>query len=151
MPAETFRLQSILQLRESLQQQRQAELGQAVQAQQILEAQFRQIETQLSDIEAEIRASLTASVDVDHLMALRRFQADTRGQSRQLQEQQQLVQQEIERRQARLTEASREVQVMEKLKQTYRERRQTAELRREQALLDEFAQRDRVNPEREPG
>jgi flagellar export protein FliJ len=51
------------------------------------------------------------------------------------------VLQEIERRQLRLADARREVKVLETLAEQHRLNQQHLELTREQAALDEFAQK----------
>jgi flagellar export protein FliJ len=139
--AQPFRLQSVWRLRSSLQDERQAELGQAVQAEQILLNQIRETEQRLVDIEQQLRLATQQHLDVDHLMALRRFQADTRHLGQQLEQQRGQVVQEIERRQLRLAEARREVKVIETLAEQHRLTQQRLDLTREQAALDEFAQK----------
>lgn len=139
--AEKFRLQSVLQLRLNHQEERQAELAQAVQAIQILQGQMKDVEHQLVEIENDLRAGAAQHVNVDHLMALRRHQTDTRALLRQLEEQQHLVEQEIERRQNRLREANRDVKVIETLAEHHRAAQVTHMLKQEQDNLDEFAQK----------
>ncbi len=142
--AQPFRLQSVWRLRSSVQDERQAELGQAVQAEQILLNQIQETEQRLVDIEQQLRLAAQQHLDVDHLMALRRFQADTRHLSQQLEQQRGQVVQEIERRQLRLAEARREVKVIETLAEQHRLTQQQLEQAREQAALDEFAQKRTV-------
>lgn len=139
--AQPFRLQSVWRLRSSVQDERQAELGQAVQAEQILLNQIHETELRLVDIEQQLRHASHQQLDVDHLMALRRFQADSRHLRQQLEQQRWQVVQEIERRQLRLAEARREVKVIETLAEQHRLTQQQLELTREQAALDEFAQK----------
>jgi flagellar export protein FliJ len=119
-------------------------LGQAVQAEQILLNQIQETEQRLVDIEQQLRLAAQQHLDVDHLMALRRFQADTRHLSQQLEQQRGQVVQEIERRQLRLAEARREVKVIETLAEQHRLTQQQLEQAREQAALDEFAQKRTV-------
>lgn len=138
---EKFRLHSVLQLRRTQQEERQAELAQALQAAQILQSQISEVQQQLQEIEEQLRAAAIHRLDVDHLMAIRRHQANTRALLRQLEEQQQVVEQEIERRQNRLVEANREVKVVETLEQQHREAQWALFLKREQDALDEFAQK----------
>lgn len=142
--AQPFRLQSVWRLRLSVQDERQAELGQAVQAEQILLNQMQETEQRLVDIEQQLRLATQQRLDVDHLMALRRFQADTRHLRQQLEQQRGQVVQEIERRQLRLAEARREVKVIETLAEQHRLTQQQLEQAREQAALDEFAQKRTV-------
>ena len=85
--AQPFRLQSVWRLRSSVQDERQAELGQAVQAEQILLNQIHETELRLVDIEQQLRHASHQQLDVDHLMALRRFQADSRHLRQQLEQQ----------------------------------------------------------------
>ncbi len=138
---EKFRLQTVLRLRLNHQEERQAELAQVVQAIQILQGQMKDVQQQLVDIENELRTASTQQLNVDHLMALRRHQSDTRGVLQQLEEQQHLVEQEIERRQNRLREANRDVQVIETLEQQHRDAQFAHMLKREQETLDDFAQK----------
>lgn len=139
--AQPFRLQSVWRLRSSVQDERQAELGQAVQAEQIVLNQIQETEQRLVDIEDQLRAAAQQHLNVDHLMALRRFQADTRHLRQQLEQQRGQVVQEIERRQLRLAEARREVKVIETLAEQHRATQQKLAQTREQAALDEFAQK----------
>jgi len=138
---EKFRLHTVLRLRLNHQEERQAELAQVVQAIQILQGQMTDVQQQLVDIENELRTASTQQLNVDHLMALRRHQSDTRGVLQQLEEQQHLVEQEIERRQNRLREANRDVQVIETLEQQHRDAQFARMLKREQETLDDFAQK----------
>jgi flagellar protein FliJ len=138
---EKFRLHTVLRLRLNHQEERQAELAQVVQAIQILQGQMKDVQQQLVDIENELRTASTQQLNVDHLMALRRHQSDTRGVLQQLEEQQHLVEQEIERRQNRLREANRDVQVIETLAQQHRDAQFAHMLKREQETLDDFAQK----------
>lgn len=138
---EKFRLHTVLRLRLNHQEERQAELAQVVQAIQILQGQMKDVQQQLVDIENELRTASTQQLNVDHLMALRRHQSDTRGVLQQLEEQQHLVEQEIERRQNRLREANRDVQVIETLEQQHRDAQFARMLKREQVTLDDFAQK----------
>lgn len=136
---EKFRLAAVLRLRRNHQEERQAELAQAVQAIQTLQTQRQEVEQQLVDIEDQLRSAATDRLSVDHLMALRRHQTYTRGLLRQVEEQQHLVEQEIERRQNRLREANRDVRVIETLEQQHRDAQTARQLKHEQDALDEFA------------
>lgn len=138
---EKFRLHSVLQLRRTHQDERKTELAQAIQAAQILQNQIGDVQQQLQEIEDQLRTAATDRLDVDHLMAIRRHQATTRALLRQLEEQEQVVEQEIERRQNRLVEANREVKVVETLEQQHRDAQWGLFLKREQDALDEFAQK----------
>jgi flagellar export protein FliJ len=146
---EKFRLVSVLQLRRNRQEERQSELAQAVQAAQILQNQKSEIDQQLHDIEQQLRSAASHHLNVDHLMAIRRHQSNTRALRRQLEEQEHVVEQEIERRQNRLVEANREVRVIETLEQQHIDAQRERSLKREQDDLDEFAQK-RVRPSVEP-
>jgi flagellar export protein FliJ len=136
---EKFRLAAVLRLRRNHQEERQAELAQAVQAIQTLHTQRQEVEQQLIDIEDQLRAAAIDRLSVDHLMSLRRHQTYTRGLLRQVEEQQHLVEQEIERRQNRLREANRDVRVIETLEQQHRDAQTARQLKHEQDALDEFA------------
>lgn len=136
-----FRLHSVLRLRQSVVDERKAELGQAVSAEAIVQQQIEEAQAQLSEIEQQLRDNAAAQLDVDHLMALRRYQAESRHHLGQLQDQQEQVKQEIERRQIRLAESKRELQVMEKLEAQFEQHERVTQLQREQLQLDEFSQK----------
>lgn len=133
-----FRLQSVLKLRESAKKDRQQELAQAIQADQTLNQQRDELQTQLAATEVEIREAQQSNINVDALIGMRRYQTDVKMSIRQLDVQQEQLAQEIERRQIRLAEANQEVQIMEKLKEHQKAEFQTKLLEQEQLEMDEF-------------
>lgn len=138
-----FRLQSVLKLREAAQTDRQQELAQILQVEQILKQQKAELEQRIIDTEEELRQSQVQSVNVDTLMALRRYIGDTRLGLRQLEAQQDEVNKEIERRQLKLAQANQEVKIMEKLKENQQLEFQAEQLAEEQTALDEFRPRNK--------
>lgn len=138
-----FRLESVLKLRESAKTDRQQELAQAFEADQMLNKQREELLQQLAETEVEIREAQQSNINVDALIGMRRFQTDVKMSLRQLDIQQDQLAQEIERRQIRLAEANQEVQIMEKLKENQRLEYQAKLLAQEQMELDEFRPRKR--------
>lgn len=136
-----FRLKSVLKLREAAQQERQQELAQIIQVENLLKDQHEQLVQQLEEIEAELRSAQQQAINVDSLIALRRNINDARGAIRQVEAQQGEIAQELERRQVKLALANQEVQVMEKLEQKQREEHQQRLQAQEQMQLDEFRRR----------
>lgn len=136
--AAPFRLQSVLKLREAAQRDRQQDLAQVVQAEQLLAKQQQALEQELQNLEQELRLAQRDSINIDTLTGLRRSIGDVRLSLQQLAAQQDEVDKEMERRQLRLAQANREVQVMEKLKEHQHQQQVYQQQSEEQKTLDEF-------------
>jgi len=133
-----FRLAAVTRVREMTREQRQIDLAQAVQAAEILARQVSDLQNRRTEVERELREAGQAALNVDYLMSLRRYQTDIGGQMAQLDEQREQVEQEIERRRLKLADASRQVQVMERLRDQQAKAEQQQAAKREQATLDEY-------------
>ncbi len=136
-----FRLATLLKLREAARTERRAHLAQAYQADALLESQQQQTTQMLLDLQADCRAaSLPGEINVDRLLEAQRHETMLRAQRQQLQQQREAVAEEIERRRNALTEANREVKVLEKLRERQLQRHQAEESRRDIQRLDEVGQ-----------
>jgi flagellar protein FliJ len=136
-----FRLATLLRLRDLARDERRAQLAEAYRAQDLLDEQKRQIEEHLADVRRRVRLGVSpGEIDVDRLMETRRFEMVLVTQRAQLDHQQRLLSEEIERRRQALVEANREVQILEHLRTRQQERYQAEEARREMKDLDEVAQ-----------
>jgi flagellar export protein FliJ len=138
----SFRLKTLLRLRQAGRDERRAELAQACQAEEILRKEGRQLATELEELAQRCRAkSSPGRVDVDTLLDARRYELVLRAGSQRLDQQLQAVAAEIQRRRAALAEADREVRVLEKLRQKQYDRHRDEMNRQEIKLLDEVAAR----------
>lgn len=133
-----FRLQSIMKLREAERNEKQAELAEAIQADQILVQQVLSINQKLNDVSVEIRDVQRTSIDVDHLLGMKRFQAELRGQIVELLNQRQQLEQEIARRQNNLAEANKSLKTIQKLEDNAKAEHRQEMDKKEQEVLDEF-------------
>ncbi len=138
MAGPRFRLQGLLHLAQAQQKQCRAAVAEAVQAEQILRQHLAQVQNQLQQA-LQQRQPGQGPVDLDRLMEAARYQLVLEAQHRHLQGQLVQLQQELQRRQARLAEANRQVRLLEKLRQRQFQRWQAEQLRWEQQALDELA------------
>lgn len=145
----TFRLATLLRLRELARDERRSQLAQAYRAQEMLEGQKRQIEAQLGDLrERTRRVCSPGAIDVDRLMEARRFETVLLAQVQDIDRKQEMLGAEIERRRQAVVEANREVQILERLRERQHALYRAEESRREIRQLDEIAQQRAVREER---
>jgi len=133
-----FRLKSIMKLRESQRDDRQAQLAEVVQADQILVQQILSINQKLNDLSAEVARVQKTSIDVDQLLGIKRYQAELRGQIVELLNQRQQLHQEIVRRQDDLAQANKDLKTIQKLEENAKDQHRLLMEKREQEVLDEF-------------
>lgn len=142
MAAFTFRLATLLRLRESIRDQRRQDLAQALRAEELLRREQQRVEDELRQLTERARqAAAPGEVHVDTLLEAERFELVLLARRRLLASQQETLQAEIQRRRAALVEANRQVQVLQRLRQRQAERHRQEENRREVLALDEVAQR----------
>jgi len=138
----TFRLATLLKLRERARDERRAQLAQAYQAEAILGQEQQRVADDLALLQQQSReAAGPGTLDLDRLLDARRFEAVLLVQQQDLQKKQKLLEAEIDRRRQALVEANREVRVLELLRERQLQRHREEESRREMKLLDEVAGR----------
>jgi flagellar export protein FliJ len=137
-----FRMATLLKLRESARDERQAQLVQARQAADILRGQQEALEQEARRLDQESRNAVRPGpINVDGLLHARRYELLLRVQQQDLLQQQQAVDAELARRQQALVEANREVRVLELLREKQWVRHREEEARQEMKQIDEVAQR----------
>lgn len=147
----TFRLATLLRLRESIRDQRRQDLAQALRAEELLRQEQQRVEDELRQLTERARqAAAPGEVHVDMLLEAERFELVLLARRRLLASQQETLQAEIQRRRAALVEANRQVQVLQRLRQRQAERHRQEENRREVLALDEVAQRQAYAREADP-
>ena len=138
----TFRMATLLKLRESARDERHAQLVQARQAAEILSRQREVLDEEARRLEQDSRSAVRPGpIHVDRLLNARRYELLLQAQQQDLLQQQQAVDAELARRQQALVEANREVRVLELLRQKQWVRHRDEEARQEMKQLDEVAQR----------
>ncbi|HOA50896.1 MAG: flagellar export protein FliJ [Thermogutta sp.] len=146
----TFRLETVLRIREQERDERKRELEQAYAARDILLRQRDALEAERQHLGAALRESLQqGSIDADQMLAWRRYEAVLNAQREYLTKQLSAIEGEIEKRQLALMEANREVRILEVLRDKQRTAHEKQERAREGKKLDEIANR-RSHGLREP-
>lgn len=136
----SFRLQTVLRLRILERDERRGELAKALRAAEILEERRQQVVGEMQENQALSRKlAEPGSADVNRILQTRRYEAILKGSLAQISTQAKQVAAEVERRRQILTEADRQVRVLEKLELRQREEYERKELRQEMKQLDEVA------------
>ncbi len=144
MPTFRFRLETLLKVRFDERDVARRNYAQALEAQQILNDQIRELEAELADIRTLTRtAAGPGQVDVDRLLRAHRYELLVVTRAQQLRQQATRVAEECERRRLQLMQADREVRLLEKLKERQLATFEYTEQQRENQLMDEVAQRVR--------
>ncbi len=142
MPKFKFRLATLLRLREATRDERRRQLGEAYQADDLLNERIDDVVQRLTGLRNRYRRfSSPGTLDVDRLVETQRFELAMKAQRSQLDGQRETLAAEIERRRLALVEANREVRVLEKLREKQATRHRRDEDRREIKVLDEVAGR----------
>ena len=142
-----FRLETMLKLRERMRDQCLARMQQAEEAVALIDQQANSLTEQMSGMgEQATSAAAPGEINVDMLVEYKRYGMVLQAQLHQLRQQREKVHLEAERRRGELTEADRELKVLEKLK----ERRRVDHTKREHYAdikqLDEIAGRRGARP-----
>jgi len=135
-----FRLDTVLKVRRQQRDQARAELADAHHAAAILARQKEQLAAAMREIQMRRRNDTEGSINVDRLLEAHRFHLLLGAKRQELSAQEQTLNEEVERRQAAVVEADRQVKLLEKLREKQARRHAQAESRREQAAIDEIAQ-----------
>ena len=126
-------------------QERQAELAQAYDARNILEEYLQEIDRQLTEGTTTARNLMQEgqTVNVEHLLGLRRQEMFLRANQDDLKQKMQIIDEEIERRRDAVVEANKELKIVEKLKEKRHGKYLEEEKRRDTKEMDEIAGRQR--------
>jgi len=137
-----FRFARLLKLRDAERLQRRLELAQALQADQLLEAQLAALAMEAAQTRGRCQAAACPGhVNVDRLLDFHRYSALLKARAQALRERQVRLRDEIERRRQTLTEADRQVRVLEKLCEHQYQEHCAQESRQDMKDMDEVAQR----------
>jgi flagellar export protein FliJ len=140
-----FRLATLKKLREAVRDQRRAELGEALQADALLEEQIAALDRAMASIVEECRAaSGPGPVDVDRLTQAHLHSLLLEGQKRILEHHRGLLAAEINRRREALAQADREVRILERLEAKQADRYRRRQWHQEVQHLDEVGVRQVV-------
>lgn len=140
----TFRLATLLKLREAERDERRGEYNEALRAADVLRSQQTSLEDELRSVRAA-RSQTHRVLNIDLLIQGSQHELLLRAQVDLLDKQFAEVQDEAERRRAKLLEADRAVKVLEKLRDRQSQRFQQELWRQEAKTLDEVSQSMVVN------
>ena len=141
----TFRLATLLRLREDDRQRHRAELACAYRADEILAQRQEELKHRRDELLAARReAAGPGQLDLEALVERRRYNGLIAAQHDELRRQRQQAALEINRRRKALVGADREVQILERLEQKQQDRHREHEKRRETKMSDEIAANSHV-------
>ena len=135
-----FRLQTVLRLRIAQRDERRGELAKAMRAADILRGQRGQLNQEMTDnLELARQLAEPGQANIDRIVQAHRYGAILKGTLAQLVSQETQIAAEIERRRLTLTEADRQVRVLEKLSERQQEQYDRDEQRQDMKQMDEAA------------
>ena len=134
-----FRLQSVVRLRERDRDEAAEALRQGLQAKQILENQVSDIQLERSQQDGLRLASKTGAVNFQKMIDAQRYQSYLDNQMADLQGQISLIDQECERRRARLVKCEQAVRSLEKLEMHQRTEWTALQASKDQNTLDQWS------------
>jgi flagellar protein FliJ len=141
----TFRLATLLRLRESTRDERRNHLALAYRAETMVLQELARVDGEIDSLRRRVQAAVRpGEIDVDILMSAQRFEVVLNGRKQHALQQQELVKSEIERRRQSLVEADREVKILEKLRERHHERWAAEENLQDIKRIDEIAGRRRI-------
>lgn len=142
MDSTAFRLQPLIKLREAERDQRRSALAKAHQAEQILQQQIDQTASDVTAAYQNLQAmAAPGELNVDQLLDGHRYQMLLKSQQQRLKQQQNQLQDEIEKQRAALVEADRQLKMLEKLRRRKETEQRAADQKLETRQLDEVALR----------
>jgi flagellar FliJ protein len=137
-----YRLATLLRLKESARDERRAQLAEAYRAAEILVERLREVDEEIAATRGHAQElARSGKVDIDYLLNSHRYERVLGMQRKVIEQQQQQIAAEVERRRLALVEADREVRVLEKLREKKLHEHLQREDRRDQKLMDELAAR----------
>ena len=143
-----FRLQKLMDLRRRTRDQRRADLGQAYEAEQVLQRQQQQLLAEIEQLKTHMRQTARpGEVAVDQLLGAHRYELLLQSQRTLLAQRTDQVTQEVERRRQLLLEAEKEFRVIEKLQEKLQSRYRQETEKQEHRRLDEVALMGRQDEE----
>lgn len=140
MAAFRFQLDSLRKLRTIVRDRMRVRLGEALQAEGVLEQRQQELHQELLELKQRQRQSVASTEpDVNILLDLQRYEAHVIGQIQNHVKQIKTVQDEVEKRRSQLAEAEKDVRILDKLEDRKRAEFQKEVLRQEALELSEVA------------
>lgn len=138
----SFRLATLMKLREADRDERRGELAKAYRAIEVIDGRLAEIEQELQSARSVGRTGADiGDIAVDTLLDYERYELTLMAEKKNVESQRTQVAEEAERRRAALVEADREVQVLDKLREKQLARHRAEQQRAELRQLDDVAGR----------
>ncbi|MFN6128008.1 MAG: flagellar export protein FliJ [Planctomycetota bacterium] len=137
---QTFRLDSVLKLRQRERDQAGKDVADAVAAIALLDTKLSEIAMQQRQLESLRRDFSQGSISTNRMLDAERYQLVLAAQHAHVSGDRSLLVQELDRRRAKLVIRQQAVKALEKLEQRHDERFAEEQRKRQQLLLDEWSQ-----------
>ncbi len=137
--ATTFRLATVLKLRERERDAAAMAVQEVYRALQILDERSRELQAEHLEIDRQRQSQLQGAIAVRRLLDGQRYQMVLLGQLQHIAQQQEQLQEEKERREAVLVKRQQEVKVLEKLREKHQEEERKILEARQQSRIDEWS------------
>ena len=141
--AKKFKLQSVLNYRQTLEDQARQRLSDSQQHKQRLETDLHQHQSQLKQFDAELKDRQLEGLTIDEIQLFESQIEHRRRLMVRVQQQLEKLERRILQEREELLQAAREKQVMEKLKEKQEEEYRQELARKEREVLDEISLRNK--------
>ncbi len=138
MPKFVFNLQAVLRQRKGIEQQRQRELGEANGELRDVEAEVEGLNGAVRDVTQDMRDRLVGKLDMNFLVAHRRFMLGMQRKGTALVQRLIEAQKKVEEARALLAEAARQRRVLEKMRERHFEQWKANLSAKEATEMDEI-------------
>ena len=140
MSKSTFRLQTLLRLRENYRDELRARLAEAIHAAELLSGRRHDVAEELSELQTCQRTTLAEEkTNINRLVDGQRYLLTLRAQEGTMTQQSNLLEAEIERRRQAVVEADQQVRVLDKLRERQATDAREQQMREETKTYDETA------------
>ncbi len=139
MPRFQFRLQSVLNHRQIVEDQAQRALAQILRQRMILMSQIQQMQSTIAQSKRDLSGSLVGKVDLPQVADFTRYASHVSQRAREIVQRLAAIEKEIEAARGKLIKATTDRKAMELLRDRQKREWEIDQARRETAQLDEIA------------
>jgi len=133
-----FKLDTVLQQRRMIEDQRQRELAKSLRQRMILLDQLRLMQTSITDSKRDLRDGLVGNVDMDRVAHFARYSGQTTARAQAIVSKLATIERQTEMHRQQLVEATQARKAIERLREKQFRKWKTEQDRREAAMLDEI-------------
>ncbi len=133
-----FKLESVLQQRRTVEDQRQRDLAKVLRQRMILLDQLRAMQTTITQSKGDLKQGLVGKVDMGSVAQFARFSGQATARAHQIVAKLAVIERQAESARVQLVEAMRDRKAIERLREKQLRKWKTEQDRREAAMLDEI-------------